>query len=231
MPGCIYRDRNCSLIVDPNASRIKLLSCFLTRRILQTRTAMNTQDIVTTPENTSLWIFGYGSLVWKPDFVYTRSKVGYIEGYSRRFWHGDTFHRGDKDMPGRVVTLVENHDARTWGVAYEVAESLIDESLRRLDVREAVLGGYVTRTVEFTPRGRCQQSLLARVYIATSDNPIYLGPASPTEIAARIAVCRGATGHNVEYLFRLAEFMRLYCPEVEDNHLFSIEAAALALVV
>lgn len=48
-------------------------------------------------EKNSLWIFGYGSLVWKPDFAYKRRKVGYIKGYKRRFWHGDDFHRGDKE--------------------------------------------------------------------------------------------------------------------------------------
>ncbi|XP_045549726.1 glutathione-specific gamma-glutamylcyclotransferase 1 [Salmo salar] len=121
--------------------------------------------------------------------------------------------------------------ACTWGVAYEVSDSQMEESLQYLNVREAVLGGYVTKMVEFTPREKCQGSLLALVYIATSDNPIYLGPATPTEIAAQIAICRGNTGHNIEYLLRLAEFMRLYCPEVEDDHLFSIEAAALALVI
>ncbi|XP_064783015.1 glutathione-specific gamma-glutamylcyclotransferase 1-like [Oncorhynchus masou masou] len=186
---------------------------------------------ITVSEKPSLWIFGYGSLVWKPDFKYKRNYVGYIKGFSRRFWHGDNFHRGDKDLPGRVVTLVEDHDACTWGVAYEVTDSQMDESLQYLNVREAVLGGYATKMVEFTPREKCQGSLLALVYIATSDNPIYLGPATPTEIASQIAICRGNTGHNIEYLLRLAEFMRLYCPEVEDDHLFSIEAAALALLI
>lgn len=57
---------------------------------------MKPQDIVA--GKSSLWIFGYGSLVWKPDFKYRRSKVGYIQGYKRRFWHGDNFHRGNDEL-------------------------------------------------------------------------------------------------------------------------------------
>ncbi|KAK2826166.1 hypothetical protein Q5P01_020380 [Channa striata] len=178
-------------------------------------------------ERNSLWIFGYGSLVWKPDFTYKRCKIGYIKGYKRRFWHGDDFYRGDKENPGRVVTLVEDQEACTWGVAYEVTHSKIEDSLQYLNMREVVLGGYITETVQFIPKEKAQCPLLALVYIATPDNPIYLGPASDTEIAAQIAKCSGNTGHNIEYLVRLAEFMRLNCPEVEDEHLFSIEAAVL----
>lgn len=117
--------------------------------------------------------------------------------------------------------------ACTWGVAYEVTDSQLEGSLKYLHMREVVLGGYITETVEFFPKEKGQDPLLALVYIATSDSPTYLGPASDKEIAAQIAVCRGNSGHNIEYLVRLAEFMRLYCPEVEDEHLFSIEAALL----
>lgn len=120
--------------------------------------------------------------------------------------------------------------ARTWGVAFEVTGAQVEESLKYLNVREAVRGGYVTKAVEFLPEGENQAPVLALVYIATSDNPLYLGPASPEEIGAQIAVSQGKTGHNLEYLLRLAEFMRRSCPEVDDSHLFSIEASALALV-
>ncbi|XP_037550606.1 glutathione-specific gamma-glutamylcyclotransferase 1-like [Nematolebias whitei] len=188
---------------------------------------MKLQDLIR--EKNNIWIFGYGSLVWKPGFDYKRSKVGHIKGYKRRFWHGDDFHRGDKEKPGRVVTLVADQEACTWGVAYEVPESQVDQSLQYLNRREVLLGGYTTEMVEFIPKEKSQEPLLALVYIATSDNPIYLGPASDKEIAAQISICSGSTGHNTEYLLRLAEFMRLYCPEVEDEHLFSIEAAVIKI--
>ncbi|CAL8286388.1 unnamed protein product [Lota lota] len=201
---------------------------------------MKPQDII--KEKGSIWIFGYGSLVWKPDFKYKRSKIGFVEGYKRRFWHGDDLYRGDKEKPGRVVTLVQDHEACTWGVAYEVADSQVDESLQYLDMREAVGGGYVLQLLEFTAREEKGQNnnnnnnnnnnkLLALVYIATSDNPIYLGPAPDSEIAERIVLCRGSAGLNMEYLLRLAQFMRCCCPDVDDEHLFSVEAAALALVL
>ncbi|CAL1575049.1 unnamed protein product [Knipowitschia caucasica] len=189
---------------------------------------MKPQDILM--EKSSLWVFGYGSLVWKPHFAYKRSIVGFIKGYKRRFWHGDDFYRGDKQNPGRVVTLIDDEEECTWGVAFEVTGPQIEETLQYLNIREVMMGGYITEVVEFTPRERDQSSLLALVYIATSENPMYLGPAPDMDIAAQIASCRGSTGLNMEYLVRLAEFMRLYCPDVQDQHLFTIEKHALDFV-
>lgn len=97
-------------------------------------------------------------------------------------------------------------------------------------MREVISGGYMVETVKFFPKEKGQSPLLALVYIAMPDNPTYLGPAPDKEIATQIATCRGTSGYNSEYLVRLADFMRLYCPEVEDEHLFSIEAALLYII-
>ncbi|KAM9294438.1 glutathione-specific gamma-glutamylcyclotransferase 1 [Gastrophryne carolinensis] len=184
----------------------------------------------TSPDRT-LWIFGYGSLVWRPDFQFTSRKVGFVPGYSRKFWQGDTFHRGSLQMPGRVVTLQEDREECTWGVAYEVRGDQVESSLEYLNVRESVLGGYITKLVKFYPQDAGEEgALLALVYIATPQNPGYLGPASEEDIAAQIVVSSGRAGHNIEYLLRLADFMHHYCPEAEDKHLFSIEEALIAIL-
>ncbi|XP_061486883.1 glutathione-specific gamma-glutamylcyclotransferase 1-like [Rhineura floridana] len=178
-----------------------------------------------------LWVFGYGSLVWRPDFEFTSRKVGFIHGYTRRFWQGDTFHRGSEKMPGRVVTLQEDYEGCTWGVAYELRGDQIAASLKYLNMREAVLGGYDTKLVKFHPQDKeTSEPILALVYIATPQNPSYLGPASEEDIAAQIIVSSGRSGHNIEYLLRLADFMRYCCPQAEDEHLFAIEEALISIL-
>lgn len=178
----------------------------------------------------ALWIFGYGSLVWKPDFAYSDSRVGFVRGYSRRFWQGDTFHRGSDKMPGRVVTLLEDREGCTWGVAYQVRGEQVNEALKYLNVREAVLGGYDTKEVTFYPQDTPDQPLTALAYVATPQNPGYLGPAPEEVIATQILACRGFSGHNLEYLLRLADFMQLCGPQAQDEHLEAIVDAVGTLL-
>lgn len=58
---------------------------------------MNESNCRATEPMVSCWIFGYGSLCWNPGFEYENCLAGYIRGYVRRFWQGNTTHRGTID--------------------------------------------------------------------------------------------------------------------------------------
>ena len=60
-------------------------------------------------------------------------------------------------------------------------------------------------------------------YAATPKNSLYLGPASPEQIASQIAYAKGNSGLNIEYLVRLADFMREKVPDYDERHLFDLE--------
>ncbi len=168
----------------------------------------------------NLWLFGYGSLIFKADFPYLGRHPASIEGWSRRFWQGSHDHRGTAQAPGRVVTLVEDHGAICHGQAYRVAS----EMLAHLDHREK--NGYLRFVTPLTfQSGETAPGL---VYIATRENPAWLGPASLPEMAAHINSSHGPSGRNRDYLLELAAALRDMA--VEDEHVHGLEAQLLTLM-
>lgn len=165
-----------------------------------------------------VWIFGYGSLVWRPAFAFSERSPAYVEDFARRFWQGSTDHRGVPGAPGRVVTLVPEPGARCWGMAYRVEAEVAEEVLAALDHREK--GGYARLDLEigFGEPGRAPARGL--VYVATPGNPNYLGPAPLADIAVQVARAHGPSGSNREYVLRLAaELAKL---PAEDPHVAAL---------
>ena len=68
--------------------------------------------------NDDLWIFAYGSLIWNPGFDYLERRVGYVEGWVRKFHQSSDDHRGQPSFPGRVVTLESSNQEVCWGIAF-----------------------------------------------------------------------------------------------------------------
>lgn len=66
----------------------------------------------------TIFVFGYGSLIWKPDFEFTRRFVAYLPGHERRFWQGSPHHRGIVEKPGRVLTLKQAPEVKYSSIKF-----------------------------------------------------------------------------------------------------------------
>ncbi|TVR03351.1 MAG: gamma-glutamylcyclotransferase [Deltaproteobacteria bacterium] len=175
-----------------------------------------------------MWVFGYGSLVWRPGIVWDARVPVRVEGWKRRFWQGSTDHRGVPGAPGRVVTMLEAPGEEVVGVAWRVPREAVPEVLERLDHREK--GGYERLVLEVEPLGDVEgvPSGFGRAlsWVATPENPEWLGPAPMGEMAAQIARSRGPSGPNDEYLLRLDDALRALGQE--DGHVAALVEALRA---
>lgn len=188
------------------------------------------------------YIFGYGSLIWKPPPHAIRRQPGYIKGFVRRFAQSSSDHRGTPEAPGRVVTLVPSdrwralspddvtigEDDRVWGVAYEIDPAYATEVRQYLDHREK--DGY---SVSSTDVWHGDEVVIpqATVYVGHPDNPSFVGPSPLQQLAAHIHRSSGPSGENKVYLYNLASALREVDKDSEDEYLFSLERAVRALDV
>jgi cation transport regulator ChaC len=168
-----------------------------------------------------VWLFGYGSLIYKVDFPYVERRPASVRHWVRRFWQGSHDHRGTPQQPGRVVTLVPQRGAVCVGMAYLITPAVFAQ----LDVREK--NGYQRLATEI----HLESGGLAKglVYIATAENVAFLGPASAAGIARHIAAASGPSGPNRDYLLQLATALRGL--GADDPHVFDIERHLLELIV
>jgi cation transport protein ChaC len=166
-----------------------------------------------------VWLFGYGSLIFKPDFPFVERRPASIMNWTRRFWQGSHDHRGTERSPGRVATLIPRAGAICEGMAYLITPQVFDH----LDYREK--NGYLRFTTNMTfGDGNSAEGL---VYIATENNAAFLGPASEFEIARQIATAAGPSGRNRDYLTDLAGALRELGKD--DPHVFAIEQHLMKL--
>lgn len=166
-----------------------------------------------------VWLFGYGSLIFKADFPFLDRRPASISGWSRRFWQGSHDHRGTPDAPGRVATLIQQQGAVCQGVAYLVSPATFEH----LDFREK--NGYLRLATAMTFRDGARTDGL--IYIAGERNAAFLGPATELEIARQISGASGPSGPNSDYLLNLAEALRELSED--DPHVFAIERHLLRL--
>ena len=145
-----------------------------------------------------LWVFAYGSLMWRPGFAYEEARHARLNGYRRCFCIYSVHHRGTRLRPGMVLGL--DRGGSCEGIAYRVAAARALDTARYLREREQVKGVY--RDVHLPvaliqgPPGEA----MALTFVAERAHPNYAGGLAPAVQARLIRAARGISGANLDYL-------------------------------
>lgn len=165
-----------------------------------------------------MWIFAYGSLIFRPSFAHIEVRRAFLPGYMRRFWQGSPDHRGVPEAPGRVATLVPAADAWVGGCVYRIDAAHADAILAELDIREQAGFERHLLPVYDAPHGNAFAE--AVVYVARPGNPHFLGPLEEVEIAAWVRRSHGPSGPNTDYVLALRHALRSL--DIHDLHVEEI---------
>jgi cation transport protein ChaC len=163
-----------------------------------------------------LWVFGYGSLMWRPGFPFAAREVARLPGFARRFCLRSVRYRGTPEAPGLVLALAPDPAAACTGLAFRVEAGAEADTLAYLRERELVTYAYrETRRAVILPSGRAVEAL---TYVSDPAHPQFCAHLSPAEQAAIIARAEGPAGANRDYLYSTLAHLRalgIVDPELE----------------
>jgi cation transport protein ChaC len=161
------------------------------------------------------WVFGYGSLIWRPGFDFEDKRLATLAGYRRAFCMASIMYRGTPEAPGLVLALDRDAAGSCRGVAYRVPGRAAAATLDYLRARELVSYAYDETRLPVRLDGGPEVEALA--YVSNPDHPQYRGGLSLEAQAEVIARAEGPNGPNSDYLLNTVdslEALGLHDPEL-----------------
>ncbi|MDP4593873.1 MAG: gamma-glutamylcyclotransferase [Beijerinckiaceae bacterium] len=146
------------------------------------------------------WVFGYGSLMWRPGFAFAACEDALTHGYHRSLCVYSHVHRGTPERPGLVLGLDRGGACR--GVAYRVEDRQWEETVAYLRAREQATGVYLETALRIIlPDGRARQAL---AYTIDRKHFQYAGRLSLDDMLRIVNQGVGQSGANPEYVLNTA---------------------------
>ena len=142
-----------------------------------------------------VWIFAYGSLMWRPGFVYAEAAPARLHGYHRSLCVYSWVHRGTREVPGVVLGLDRGGSCRGW--AFRVNADQETEILAYLDGRELVTDVYRRRRLPVTVGDR---RVVAWGYVVRREHQQYAGRLAPERLLDLVRRGVGRSGNCRDYL-------------------------------
>ncbi|MCL2714554.1 MAG: gamma-glutamylcyclotransferase [Alphaproteobacteria bacterium] len=162
-----------------------------------------------------LWVFGYGSLMWRPGFDFVERVAGHLVGEHRSLCVYSFVHRGTPEHPGLVLGL--DHGGSCDGIAFRVAAKNRISTITYLREREQVTSVYheVMRPVLLESG---DQTVNALTYVADRDHVQYAGLLSKTEQLSHVLQGQGKSGSNRDYVLSTVKAIEAEGFHDEDLH-------------
>lgn len=168
------------------------------------RLASLKQTLSRRPDNSPVWIFGYGSLMWNPIFEADKVSPATLVGWHRAFCLRLTAGRGSAAQPGRMLALKEG--GQTTGLAFRLPEARLNEELELLWKREMVTGCYIPTWTGLSIEN--DEKVTALAFVMDPHHPFYEADTRSQIIAPLIACASGPLGTNAQYLFALEQVLK-----------------------
>ena len=150
------------------------------------------------------WVFGYGSLMWRPGFAHVETRRARLFGFRRSLCVDSFIYRGTPERPGLVLGL--DRGGSCVGLAFRVPAELREEVLAYLRDRELVTNVYLERLLPARLEGGSVVEALAYVVDRTSTQ--YAGRLDAAHAAAKVSGAVGQAGPNEEYVQNTIEHLR-----------------------
>lgn len=150
-----------------------------------------------------LWIFGYGSLIWRPDFEFSERRAGRVHGWHRALKMWSRINRGTPERPGLVFAMLSGGSCQ--GVVFRVPRANGEAVLRSLWPREMPLATYDPRWITcHTDHG----PVTALAFTLSRKSPSHTGLLAEAEYRRIFAEAAGKYGTTLEYAHRTHEELR-----------------------
>ncbi|RWC28999.1 gamma-glutamylcyclotransferase [Mesorhizobium sp.] len=149
------------------------------------------------------WVFGYGSLIWRPGFAHVETQRARLHGYRRSLCVYSFVHRGTRERPGLVLGL--DRGGSCVGLAFRVPGDLRDEVIAYLRERELVTNVYLERVLKIRLDGGGTVDAVA--YIVDRQHEQYAGALDAAEAAAVVRGAVGQSGINEDYVLSTLEHL------------------------
>lgn len=143
-----------------------------------------------------LWVFGYGSLMWRPGFSFVERRTATVRGYHRALCVYSHVHRGTPEKPGLVLGLDRGGSCK--GIAFRVAATQAAATIAYLRGREQVT--HVYRELHLRARLDDGRSVAALSYAVDRSHGQYAGRLDRQELERLVLQGNGASGANPDYV-------------------------------